>query len=342
LHLAPEEPEARPWRVQPLTEVIEILTARAPGRYGDGRPFVLGVDGRSSSGKTTLAARMLDAVGGSVVVHTDDLAWWHSRFGWADLLIDGVLTPLRRGGSVAFRPEPWVERGRLGSIDVPAGCPLLLVEGVGAGRREVTGLIDALVWVQSDEREAERRNLARVGRPGGPLTVRALRDWMAEEIPFLAAERAWERADLVVSGTPELSHDPITEIVVAPPPIADRERAAHQLVDIDGLAGEFLAGMQTALGRFDGIDRRDTSLETLMALTQIIQALSPPDDRVSVEDVVTDIDTVVRQARFTGWSQTESGDRTIRFEIREVLKRYGLPTTGPLFDRVHACIRANY
>jgi hypothetical protein len=38
------------------------------------------VDGRSSSGKTTLAARVQAAVAGSAVVHTDDIAWWHSRF----------------------------------------------------------------------------------------------------------------------------------------------------------------------------------------------------------------------------------------------------------------------
>jgi len=113
-------------------------------------------------------------------------------------------------------------------------------------------------------------------------------------------------------------------------------------VDVDGLAEEFLAGMETALGRFAGIDRRDTSLAALMALTRIIQEFLPPDTPVIAENVVTDIDTIVRQVRFTGWSQTESGDRTIGFEIREVLKKYGLPTTGPLFDRVHSCIRANY
>ncbi len=32
------------------------------------------------------------------------------------------------------------------------------------------------IWVQADERETGRRNLARVGQPGGPPTVRHLRD----------------------------------------------------------------------------------------------------------------------------------------------------------------------
>jgi hypothetical protein len=39
--------------------------------------------------------------------------------------------------------------------------------------------------------------------------------WMGEEDSFLADERPWERADLVVAGTPELPHDPRTELLVA-------------------------------------------------------------------------------------------------------------------------------
>jgi len=88
---------------------------------------------------------------------------------------------------------------------------------VGAGRREASHLTDALVWVQSDDRETERRSIARVGQPGESQTVRQHREWMAEEIPFIAGQRPWERADLVVAGTPEISCDPRADIVIAPP-----------------------------------------------------------------------------------------------------------------------------
>ena len=213
LQLAPEEPEAGPWRAKPITVVIDSLTRPGRSRNTGDRTVVLAVDGRSSSGKTTLAARLQAAVAGSAVVHTDDLAWWHSRFGWADLLVDGILMPVHRGEPVAFQPPRWAEHGRRGSIDVPASCPLLIVEGVGAGRREAAHLVDALIWVQSDQREAARRSLARVGQPGGPRTVQDLREWMAEEEPFLAYQRPWERADLVVAGTPPIPFDPLTELV---------------------------------------------------------------------------------------------------------------------------------
>jgi hypothetical protein len=212
--LAPEEPEAGPRRAERLAVIARAITRRAADPAAAGRPVILAIDGRSSSGKTTLAARISDVVAGSAVVSTDDIAWRHSRFGWADLLIRGILVPARRGGAVTFRPPRWAEHGREGAISVPAGCSLLVIEGVGAGRQEAEGLIDVLVWVQADEAETRRRSLARIGAPGGPRSAAALREWMTEEGPFIASERPWERADLIVCGTPDISRDPATEIVV--------------------------------------------------------------------------------------------------------------------------------
>jgi len=217
LQLAAGEPEAGPWRAELLSTLIEAMTRRGPGNAAPSRPVVLAVDGRSNAGKTTLAARISRAVPGSAVVHTDEIAWRHSRFGWADLLIGGILEPARQGRAVSYRPPRWAEHDREGSIEVPAGCPLLVIEGDGAGRQEVTDLIDALIWVQADEREAERRVLARIGKPGEAPTIWHHREWMAEEIPFNTAQRTWERADAIVCGTPQIPCDPVTEVVVASP-----------------------------------------------------------------------------------------------------------------------------
>jgi hypothetical protein len=57
----------------------------ASGRRA-GRPRIVAVDGRSGSGKTAFAERLRTAIPGAQVVHTDDIAWWHSRFGWDDLI----------------------------------------------------------------------------------------------------------------------------------------------------------------------------------------------------------------------------------------------------------------
>lgn len=78
------------------------------------------------------------------------------------------------------------------------------------------------------------------------------------------------------------------------------------------------------------------------ALTQILDEYRPSDTPVIIEEVVGDIDAIVKEVRFAGWADTQNGDRTVRKEIRLVLKRYGLPTTGELFDRTYAYIRENY
>lgn len=174
-----------------------------------------------------MAKRLSGAVPASVVIHTDDVAWQHSFFDWADLLAHGVLEPVRRGRAVRHRPQAWEAHDRPGAIEVPAGLDLVVVEGVGAGRRELVSLLDAVVWVQSDFAEAERRGIARdiaLGVNGGPDQTAAFwQQWMAQEMPFLEHQRPWERACVVVAGTPPLGHDPAQVILATPPtPAPDR------------------------------------------------------------------------------------------------------------------------
>lgn len=214
------EPAAGPWTRSAVRDVLDLLGAAAPAPLS--RPLVVAVDGRSASGKSVLADRLCAAVPASGVVRTDDLAWHHSFFDWADLLVTGVLEPVRRGTAVSFRPPAWDRRGREGAVEVPNGMDLLVVEGVGAGRREVAHLVDAVVWVQSDAGEAERRGIARDVASGvngdAQQAVRFWREWTAQERVFLAHHRPWGRAGVVVSGTPGQrlgSHD----VLVAPGPL---------------------------------------------------------------------------------------------------------------------------
>jgi hypothetical protein len=204
------EPAAGPWQVLPLTHLARLLLDA--GSAVD-RPVVMGVGGRSSSGKTTVAGRLAAVIPGSVVLHTDDIAWRKAVLDWDDLLREGVLEPTRRGRPVAYRPPQWDEYGRPGALVVPAGARALIVEGVGATRRTLAPFLDATVWVQADAAELERRNEARIA--AGESTPADHRAWMAEEEPFLLEDRAWERASVIVAGTPELSHDPETEAVAS-------------------------------------------------------------------------------------------------------------------------------
>jgi hypothetical protein len=214
MRLHPEEPAAGPWRVERIADVVQAFADRA--HRCAGRPLVVAIDGRSSSGKTTLAGRVANIIPAAAVVHTDDIAWWHSRFGWADLAVR-VLETVHTGEAVSFRPPAWIERGREGAIVVPAHIQLLVLEGVGASREELAHLTDARIWVQSDREATKQRDEARVA--AGETTREGVTGWLAEELPFVAARRPWEHADLIVAGTPKLAHDPHIEIVVADGPL---------------------------------------------------------------------------------------------------------------------------
>lgn len=211
MQLGTGEPAGGPWQAESAAETIRRLGDSVPDVSG--RPLIVAVDGRSGGGKTTLAAAIHDAVAASTVVHIDDVSWNESFFGWTDLLIDGVLDPVRRGQAVVYRPPAWDEHSREGSIDVPAGLDLLVIEGVGAARREVMHLLDAVVWVQSDAVAAERRGIARDG--GDEPAAEFWREWMREEEPFLADQRPWERADIIAAGTPTGVQPAAGQIVVA-------------------------------------------------------------------------------------------------------------------------------
>lgn len=123
---------------------------------------IIGVDGHSGSGKSSLASSLAAIDRDVAVVHTDDLAWHHSFFDWDQLLVDRILSPLRRyGPAVTYQPQPWVDRGRPGAITVPATAKVVIVEGVGACRRELQPWFDATVWVHAQPEVALRRAIAK-------------------------------------------------------------------------------------------------------------------------------------------------------------------------------------
>jgi energy-coupling factor transporter ATP-binding protein EcfA2 len=197
------------WTVTPLVDLARQVAERG----GTQQPAVVGIDGQSSSGKTTLATQLAGLLPGSSVLHTDDLAWHHGVFSWDRLLIDDVLPVVRSGAALSYRPPAWQGRGRPGAVELPGSLRWLVVEGVGASQPSVRGDLDVVLWVETDQPTRLARDAARVA--AGEISADSYRGWMAEEYAYVVAHRPWEHADLIIDGREEARYDRDSEIVVA-------------------------------------------------------------------------------------------------------------------------------
>jgi len=60
------------------------------------------------------------------------------------------------------------------------------------------------------------------------------------------------------------------------------------------------------------------------------------DTQAIIENVVEQIDAIVRRVRCSGWQTSQPGNREIRVQLRLVLKNNGLPPQGALYEQPYA------
>lgn len=135
---------------EPAHRVVDRARWLAGVRPG---PVLVGVDGRSGSGKTDLAheVRTLLASGGTDVglVHLDDLyPGWHGLAAGVAVLCADVLGPLRAGRPAAYPSWDW-HADRPGPVRVVQPADVVVVEGVGVLAAPCAGLLDLRVWLDA-------------------------------------------------------------------------------------------------------------------------------------------------------------------------------------------------
>ncbi|MEO3975138.1 hypothetical protein [Streptomyces sp. CAU 1734] len=164
---------------------------------------LIGVDGHAGSGKSTFAARLATALGGrggppAPVLHLDDLATHEEPFGWTERLLAQVIEPLARGGTARYAPYDWTARRFTGPRPLPA-APVILIEGVGAGRRAVRPHLARLLWMDRSAEESWRR-----GRDRDGTALTAFWDgWTVAEMRHFSADPSRDFADALVRERPE-------------------------------------------------------------------------------------------------------------------------------------------
>lgn len=124
---------------------------------------LVGVDGHAGSGKTTFAARLATALGDAPVLHLDDLASHAELFAWTGRLLEQVIEPLSRGRTAHYRPYDWHARRFTAPRTLPP-APVVVVEGVGAGRRALRPRLAGLLWMELAAEESWHRGRRRDGK----------------------------------------------------------------------------------------------------------------------------------------------------------------------------------
>ncbi|MEU2082733.1 hypothetical protein ABZ569_12730 [Streptomyces albus] len=154
---------------------------------------LVGVDGHAGSGKTTLARRLAALLGGAPVLHLDDVASHEALFDWTERLTEQVLRPLERGEPAHYEVYDWVARSRTGRAVLPP-APVVLVEGVGAGRAALRPYLACLLWMDMPPGDAWRRGQER----DGPEQAGFWAGWIPAERAHFAADPSRPWADFLV------------------------------------------------------------------------------------------------------------------------------------------------
>ena len=172
-----------------LEDVLVAVRARARAD----RPALVGIDGPSVSGKTTLARGLAD-LAGAPLVEVDEFWTWGDDPRWWDHLVDEVLRPLAAGRDATYRPRDWTSNGLEGRwAHVPA-APVVVVEGVTCTRRAVADLYACRIWVDAPEAARLHRGLERDGDQHRKTWLH----WLELESRHFAEDGTAARADLRV------------------------------------------------------------------------------------------------------------------------------------------------
>ncbi|RKN12616.1 uridine kinase [Streptomyces radicis] len=158
-----------------------------------GAARLVGIDGHAGSGKSTLADRLSAALGGAPVVRLDDFASHASFFGWTEPLTRQVLRPLAAGRTARYLAYDW-ERGAFTGARTLDPAPVVLLEGVGAGRRALRPWLALLIWLDVPAPIAWKRGRHRDGPGLGGFWDR----WEAAESAHFVKDPSRPFADILM------------------------------------------------------------------------------------------------------------------------------------------------
>lgn len=176
--------------MSPLRQVLAHADAAPPSC---GAVHVIGIDGRSGAGKTSLGRDVAAAWDAALVSMDSIYPGWDGLAAATPVLVEHVLRPLSEGSDAIVPTWDWLS-SRPGPR-LPLGVPeRLVVEGCGSTVTPAAGLIGTRVWLDGAESVRWHRAIARDGEDfAGHWEM-----WARQEESVFAADRPRDRAHLVL------------------------------------------------------------------------------------------------------------------------------------------------
>ena len=163
-------------------------------------PLLIGIDGRSGAGKTTLAVELCARLRQHRTValfHLEDIyPGWQGLEQGIQRYLDTVLTPLSAGHDAEWTTWDWAADTDGPRRTTPA-ADVVVIEGVGACAAGARELLDATIWVAGADEERKSRALARDGESYVPFWD----TWAKQEARWLATDPVPAAVDLTVRDT---------------------------------------------------------------------------------------------------------------------------------------------
>ncbi|MEY2945571.1 MAG: hypothetical protein RL243_317 [Actinomycetota bacterium] len=181
----------------PAESLVDALSGRILDLIDSGVSTpVLIIDGRSASGKTTLAAQLQnklfkDGETAPRVIHMDDLYdGWYGLQAGHDYLVRSILKPLSQRKVSGWQEYDWALGERNQWREFEGGTPLI-IEGCGSLSQSTRQFAHFALWLEAEEAVRQHRWVERSGHDHDqwwPI-------WAAQELEFYARERSAELAD---------------------------------------------------------------------------------------------------------------------------------------------------
>lgn len=188
-------------------------------RYSSSRPLIIGIDGRSGSGKTVLSKVLVDNLSAQhtvTVLRMEDLyPGWNGLHAGMEIFSHDVLPKLASGEPATYQTWDWHSdastEGGIGAIVTTQPTEVIICEGVGVGARANRELLDVLIWLRVPDQVRYDRAMDR----DGASYLEQWDNWAAQERQVLDQDQIYDEADLVlVANEPDERHHTSTLAVV--------------------------------------------------------------------------------------------------------------------------------